>query len=220
MNSWWDLGEGIGFGGSELAIYRIECPFCGEKGNFSTDHHVEKRNPNSSKVLNFDTLKCENCAGYVMVLWSATTTGGGGLHDYRPLPFPLKTVGAPEHWPQAVQRGWFQAHRSLEEELWDSAAERARSALQAALRDQNARGRGLIQEIDGLANQGILPPLMREWSHEVRLLGNISTHPEPQDEGVSPEDAKDIVEFLDYILEYLYDLPKRIEDYRNRRRQP
>jgi hypothetical protein len=72
MNSWWDLGEWSGYDGSELSIWRIACPFCMEQGNFKVAFHATKKNPNSSKVLNFDTLECGNCKGYVMVLWSAS----------------------------------------------------------------------------------------------------------------------------------------------------
>ena len=64
MDSWWQLGEWAGSPGSELSIYRITCPFCMEKGNFEVAFHAEKSKPNSRKTLNFDTLKCVNCAGY------------------------------------------------------------------------------------------------------------------------------------------------------------
>ncbi|MBU0699654.1 MAG: hypothetical protein ABIK98_06590 [Pseudomonadota bacterium] len=85
MSSWWELGEWSGYRGGELATYQIQCPFCFEKGNFSTAFHATKKKPNSSKKLNFDTLKCENCAGYVMVLWSSNEHGFGpdAHHDYR-----------------------------------------------------------------------------------------------------------------------------------------
>jgi hypothetical protein len=33
----------------------------------------------------------------------------------------------------------------------------------------------------------------------------------------SPQDAHDIVAFLDFLLEYLYDLPNRIAKYRARK---
>ena len=65
--------SGSGYEGDSLAAYRITCPFCMERGNFETEHHVEKNKATSSKKLNFDTLKCGNCSGYVMVLWSATS---------------------------------------------------------------------------------------------------------------------------------------------------
>ena len=72
MDSWWQLGEGVGYHGRELAVYQITCPFCIERGNFKTTFHAEKKKPKSEKKLNFDNLKCGNCKGYVMVLWSAS----------------------------------------------------------------------------------------------------------------------------------------------------
>lgn len=219
MNSWWDLGEWSGVHGDRLAIYRIQCPFCYEKGNFSTTFHAEKKKPNSSKTLNFDTLKCGNCSGFVMVLWSANdhSFGPNGIHGYRVLPWPLRVTSAPRHWPDEVQRYWIQAQRNLQDENWDAAALMARSALQVALRNNKAQGRTLKSEIEDLASKGILPPLMKDWSDNVRDLGNVSAHPQPGQPPTSSEDARDIVKFLNFLLEYLYTLPQRINDYRSRR---
>ncbi|MBO1109857.1 DUF4145 domain-containing protein [Plesiomonas shigelloides] len=214
MNSWWELGEWSGHRGSELAIQNIDCPFCEEKGNFSTEYHAEKRKPNSSKKLNFDTLKCGNCASYVMVLWS----GGHGLHGFQVLPWPIgKVKKYPEHWPEAVGRYWMQAKRNIKDENWDAAALMARSALQVALREKNAQGNNLKQEIDDMAQKGILPKIMQDWAHNVRELGNDSAHPSPNQPPTSAQDAKDIVGFMDYLFEYLYTLPKKIHDYRARK---
>jgi len=212
------LGEGSGYRGSTLAVHQIMCAFCMEEGNFERVSHFTKRNAQSGKILNFDTLKCGNCAGYVMVLWSAGQYSMDGMHNYTVLPWPRRLTKYPEHWPEAVGRHWMQAHRSLADENWDAAADMARSSLQAALRQVGAQGRRLVDEIDDLASKGTLPPLMKEWAHEVRLLGNESSHPEPLDgKGVDPKDARDVVQFLDYLTEYLYDLPKRIDDYRARK---
>jgi len=111
---------------------------------------------------------------------------------------------------------WLQAKRNLNEENWDAAALMARSALQIALRNNDAEGKNLFQEIDDLATKRVLPPIMQEWAHNVRELGNDSAHPKPDQKATNPIDAKDIVKFLDFLLEYLYTLPKRINDYRER----
>ncbi|WP_143156573.1 DUF4145 domain-containing protein [Desulfacinum infernum] len=149
MDSWWQLGEWYGQRGEELAVYQITCPFCMERGNFKTVFHAEKKKPSSGKKLNFDTLECGNCKGYVMVLWSASEHGHGhGLHDYRVLPWPLRYEKYPEHWPEAIGRYWLQAKRNIRDENWDAAAVMARSALQIALRDHGAKGKNLKQEID------------------------------------------------------------------------
>lgn len=215
MDSWWQLGEGSGYEGKELAIYRITCPFCMERGNFTYAFQVQKKKPNSNKKLNFDTLECGNCKGYVMVLWSAGEYDRG-YHDYQVLPWPLQLTKYPEYWPEPVGRNWLQAKRNLKDENWDAAALMARSALQATLREHKAQGNNLKKEIDDLANKGILPPIMKDWSDQVRELGNDTAHPDPNQGPTNPQDAKDVVQFLDSLLQYLYTLPHRIEKYRNR----
>ena len=219
MASWWDLGEHSGFSGNQLAIDRIICAFCNERGGFTVEHHAEKRKPNAGKRLNFDTLKCGSCGGYVLVLWSATSMPIDlqGLHNFEVLPWPQSIDEYPTHWPEPVGRHWMQAQRSLLNENWDAAAVMARSSMQAALRDKGAVGGSLNQEIKDLAGKGILPPLMEEWSHQVRELGNDSAHPKPAQPATQPRDAHDITQFLSFMLRYLYDLPKQIKDYRDRR---
>jgi hypothetical protein len=212
MESWWDLGEGHGYQGNELADYQITCAFCQERGNWDRVAHFEKKQPNSEKRLNFDTLECGNCRGYVLVMWSA----GDRLHNYEVLPWPLRLERYPEHWPEAVGRYWLQAKRNLRDQNWDAAALMARSALQVAFRESGAEGRTLKQEAEDLAAKGILPPIMRDWSDHVRELGNDAAHPGAAQSATNPQDARDIVRFLDFLLGYLYTLPHEIEKYRER----
>ena len=218
MESWWELGEWRGKSGRELAIYQIACAFCFEKGNFSVAFNARKKKANDEKVLNFTTLKCENCAGYVMVLWSPTSSFLE-LHDYIVLPYVLKAGNVPQEWPEEVSRYWLQAHKTLIDENWDAAAVMSRSALQVAFREKGAVGKNLKQEIDDLGSKGLIPPVIIEWSHEVRELGNDSAHPKPGQPPTSGRDAGDIVRFMDYLFRYLYTIPHEIEQYRNRKDQ-
>ena len=59
---------------------------------------------------------------------------------------------------------------------------------------------------------------MKDWSDTLRDLGNDSAHPKPAQAPTSSRDAQDIVRYLDFLLEYLYDLPKQIAEYRARDR--
>jgi hypothetical protein len=205
MDSWWQLGEGYGYQGNELQLYRITCPFCMESGNFKRIFHAEKKKPNSDKK------------GYVMVLWSASEHGfRPGIYSYEVLPWPLELEKYPEHWPEDIGRYWLQAKRNINGENWDAAVLMARSALQLALRNFQAQGKNLKQEIDDLAAKGLLPPVMKDWSGHVRELGNVAAHPVPSQGAPSPQDARDIIGFLDFLLEYLYDLPNQIRQYRER----
>ena len=122
----------------------------------------------------------------------------------------------PEHWPDDIGRYWLQARRNIEDRNWEAAALMARSALQAALKNKNASGNSLKQEIDDLAAKGILAPVMKECAHQIRLLGNESAHPEIA-RVIDSQDARDIVEFLTYLLQYLYTFPHRVQQYQDRR---
>tara|TARA_R110001599_G_scaffold91512_2_gene240453 strand:- start:921 stop:1574 length:654 start_codon:yes stop_codon:yes gene_type:complete len=215
MDSWWDLGEWSGSDGEKLTVHDIVCPFCSERGNFTVEHHAEKKKAQGRKILNFDTLKCGDCASYVMVMWSASTFGR--MHGKIIMPRSLKIEKYPDFWPDTVGRYWLQAKSNIKSENWDAAALMARSSLQAALRDQEASGRNLKQEIDDLADKGVLPNIIKEWAHNVRELGNESAHPAADQEATNPQDAKDIVKFMDFLFEYLYALPKQINQYRDRK---
>lgn len=219
MDSWWEIGEWSGSKGNKPELWRLECPFCGEKGNFAEVFHAEKKKPNSDKRLNFDTYKCSNCAGYIQVLWSAGGGFGQSLYDMRYQPWPLKAKREPsENWPEGVKRFWIQAHDSLKRENWDAANVMARSAVQFIMRERNATGSNLKAQINDLVAKGVLHPLMKDWADEVRLVANESAHPEaPIPADATPRDSRDIVNFLDQLLMYLYDLPKQIENFRLRK---
>jgi len=210
----------VGYAGTQMDVWRLVCPFCDEKGNFALAHHEEKKKPNFDKRLNFDMYQCRNCMGFIHVLWSA---GASSLrprfYGYQVLPWPLKAKPeASENWPEGMRRFWIQAHDSLTRENWDAANLMARSALQFVVREREAKGGTLFAQIDDLAAKGVLNPLMKDWAHEVRLLANESAHPEaPVPADLDPQDVREAVNFLDFLLLYIYDLPKQIENYRRRK---
>jgi len=216
--NWWDLAEHSGFSGSD-PLSRITCAFCKEDGNFAVIHHEERKQPsNQNKVLHYDTIKCGNCGNLMMVFWTRSSMSiGHGLLDFRTVPWNTETARYPDHWPADIGRYWLQAKRSLEGKNWDAASLMARSAVQLVARYQGAKGNNLKQEIDDLAEKSLLPPIMKEWSHEVRVLGNESTHPAPGGSGTDQRDAKDVVEFLDMLMIMTYNLPHQIEEYRGRK---
>lgn len=217
--SWWDLGEWSGYQGSELATYQIPCAFCGAKGNFETVQHLERTKPSGHKTLNYDTLKCGHCGNYMFAFWSANSSsiGRDGIHSYKVLPWYQSTTGHPGHWPADIGNYWVEAKRSVEGKNWTAAAIMARSAVQLVVRSHGAIGKNLKEEIDDMASKGLILPSMKDFAHEVRVLANEGTHPQPGSKGTSEKDAKDAVEFLSFLLTVMYDLPKEIENYRNRK---
>lgn len=215
MWSWWDLGDGSGYRSLQEILLLMECGYCGCSGNYELIDGREKLKPGGGKSLNYQLLCCGNCGNYTMMMYNSNS--GSGLVDYRRIPHPLKTTKAPKEWPEDVGRYWVQARRNVEEGHWETAAIAIGSAMQLALRHANAKGRNIKEEISNLATNGALPPLMKDWSNEVRLLRNEGAHPVPGAGRVNSQDVKDLMRFLDYLLEYLFTLPVQIKKYRERR---
>lgn len=222
IDSWWQFGESVGHWGNGLALFDIECAFCEEKGNWELEHHAEKTKSNSHKVLNFDTYKCGNCANYIMVFWSGSEhyassyNPAQGLHAYRTVPFALGSWNGEDYWPEKAKRHWKQAHNALQRGDYDATVVMARSAVQAVVRDKKAKKGDLYSEINDLVTRSVIPNIVGKLAHEVRELANSSAHPGEEDKPIESEDAREIVEFLDILLEYAYDLPHKINEHRER----
>ncbi|TWG53823.1 DUF4145 domain-containing protein [Aminobacter sp. J44] len=214
--SWWDIGEGSGYRSynGDLPVDLVTCGFCGEEGRFGFKSRLTKKNAAESKTLHYDVLVCEQCGNLTSVFWGM---GSSGLVRFHQVPWPRKTTGWPKHWPDDVGRYWVQAKRSIEVSNYDAAALMARSAVQLVLRYQNASGKNLFQEIEDLGARGLLPPVMIEWAHEVRELGNDNAHPIPGASGTTSADAQAVVEYLRMLLKVIYDLPHQIEEHRGRK---
>lgn len=217
---WWDFGEWAGSSGDTLATHEIPCAFCAAVDNFETVQHLERKKAGGSrKVLNYDTLQCGNCANLMFAFWSAAehNIGSRGIHAYRVLPWHQSTTNYPKHWPDDVGRYWVEARRCIEGKNWTAASLMARSAVQLVVRSHGAKGNNLKQEINDLADKGLILPIMKDWSHEVRELANEGTHPQPGSTGTKEKDAKDVVEFLTFLMRVMHDLPKQIGDFRERK---
>jgi len=192
-------------------------------GLWELEHYAEKTKQNSRKILNFDTYKCGNCANYIMVFWSASEHNSGGynpaqgLHAYRTVPFALGGWDGEDYWPDNAKRHWKQAHNAIQRGDYDAAVVMARSsAVQAVVRNKKAKKGDLYNEINDLVTRGVLPNIVGQLAHEVRELAKPSAHPTEDEKAVDPKDAREIVEFLDILLEYGYDLPHKINEYRER----
>ena len=97
------------------------------------------------------------------------------------------------------------------------AARFVRSAIQLVARAHGAKGKNLKDEIDDLAAKSLILPIMKEWAYEVRELGNEGTHPRLGSPGTDEKDAKDVVEFLSFLMTVMYNLPHQIAEYRKRK---
>ena len=115
--------------------------------------------------------------------------------------------------PTGVRRCYQEASRILQ--IAPTAyAVQIRRSLEALCEDRGAVKGPLNKRLRDLAFKNEIPKVLAEMSDIVRVLGNIGAH--ANEHQISIYDAKIIDEFFRSIVEYVYEAPKRIQDFRQR----
>lgn len=129
---------------------------------------------------------------------------------------------APEDVPERVETAFIDGLDVLSQGRWTLAAGSFRTTLDRATKllwkeaEQNEDWpKDLSPRIQALRSKLDLPWAITDWAHQVRIVGN-----EIHDlEDVTEDDAKDIAHFAEVFLTYTYTMPKRLENFRERRAQ-
>ncbi|VTQ77931.1 Uncharacterised protein [Bordetella bronchiseptica] len=70
----------------------------------------------------------------------------------------------------------------------------------------------LEKRIDKLASLHLITQDMKDWAHEIRLVGNEALH---EEDVPSKKEAEDLMMFSEMLLTYLYTLPAKVRARRN-----
>ena len=118
------------------------------------------------------------------------------------------------HVPEAIKVIYQKASRVSHEP--DSFAVQIRRALEAICKDQGQPGKNLGDDLARLSKAGVFPPLVAEISQEIRVIGNAGAH--VKSEAVEADQVLAIDGFFHTVIEYVYDAPALLKEYRERLR--
>lgn len=146
----------------------------------------------------------------------------------RVYPKPPKTF-ASYRIPRVVKDSLLEADRSLQANANIAACVMLGRALEAVCRDilkaneaeedttkvaASKRKLMLAEGIKKLRDMGTIDTRLYEWSQQLQAFRNLAAHPE--DITISREDAEDLQSFVYAIVEYVYDLTDRYEEFKAR----
>jgi len=120
-----------------------------------------------------------------------------------------------EGLPDSVARSLAQAHRSYSTSSYDACAVMCRRALEALCKTLSANGRDLARRLADLNENGRIDARLLDWAHGVRLVGNEAAH--DVETPVTAEDARDILEFTEAVLTYVFTLDVKFRAFEARR---
>lgn len=122
---------------------------------------------------------------------------------------PPIRISVPEHLSPAITKSFLMAEQNfLLPNCEEASAAMYRRAIDLAVKSIDPDGKGeLIARINRLADLNILPGTMKDWAHQVRIIGNDGAHDE---DGVTRNDLMAAQGFADALLRYLFTLPKEV----------
>jgi hypothetical protein len=189
----------------EVPTIIINCPYCKLTSTTSAPFSIDV--PHSAD--RYTIVECDNCKSI-----SFGGVNGGTPTRIRVL-YPISREEEPEEYPDMVKDNYKEAVRSLGVGSYKASVLMTRSALQAAMRDKQAKGNTLFQEIEDLAARHVIPDSLKDWAHELRDGGNLAAHPEPQ-KIVEQIDAEGLLALAESIFQYLYVVPAQVAARRQR----
>jgi hypothetical protein len=89
-----------------------------------------------------------------------------------------------------------------------------RRTLELILKDKGATKWGLKDKIEEIAEKGLLPDTLKEASSLTKILGDSAAH--DKDLEINQHDVESMAEFIEFIIEYLYIVPDKINTYKER----
>jgi len=188
----------------------IYCPYC-HKYTFLT-----RRGEWPSQYGKYWIGECNSCHRAVLV---KDYHGVNNPQEIYPAPLPEPVD---ERVPSPIRKDFEEALRCFSISAFRAAGVMARRALQSCCLDKGAREEEkLVKQIEWLFEQRIITKELKDWAHEVRLVGNDAAHPKnpKEDQPITKEDAKVILDLLEQFTNVLYVAPAIAEESRKAREQ-
>jgi hypothetical protein len=129
--------------------------------------------------------------------------------------YPSQTRLPLDGVPEPVRRAYEQALKSFSTALYEPCALMCRRCLEGICKSQGAKGASLDAKLQSLQTSGVIDLRMIEWAHCVRMLGNEAAH--DFDAAVSREDARDVLDFVEALLIYIFVINLRLKEFKSRR---
>lgn len=136
----------------------------------------------------------------------------GNLVGSEKLLYPVTAIEV-NHIPNHVAKA-FEAALKVRQIDGAICAIAIRRTLEMMCKDKGEEGRNLYSMLKALSDKGVLPPILNDMASVLREIGNAAAH---ADEANFHHDlVPSMIEFTNIILDYVYNLPKQIEQIQGR----
>lgn len=184
-------------------IYR--CTTCEEPKNFEpiTTHIRPDEGPPGEYTL----ARCGKCGEVGLFLREDVGDGFENDSYYRLWPPNERHIGF--LLPEVVRQSYKEAVKCETAKAYVAAVVMVRRALEAVTTEHDPTSRNLHGGMKAMLSHGVISQELFDWGNALRAIGNQGAH--PTKEAISSTDAVEALDFLQAMLEILYDLRPKFE---------
>lgn len=189
------------------------CPSCGEPSKSSVHGRVESFDPEMGPPAEFALLQCGHRDCQTAIVQVREDYGRGYDEDkpgiYYPSPRRLSHAV-----PHALRDEFAEARKCFEAKAYGATVVMVRRTLEGTCAEQGSSKRTLAESLKDLQTQGKIDGFLAEWADLLRVVGNEGAHFTTNK--VSAQDAEDALDFAEALVDHLYVLRARFDDFKSR----
>jgi len=154
--------------------------------------------------------KCPRCSRPILL--AQTDWGRGWVDLYQLYPAQQKINHG---LPQSIRTTYTEALGCYKSKAYIATAIMCRKTLEGICAEHGIQERNLSTSLRKMKEIGVIESRLFEWADALRLEGNDAAH--NVSASVSPEDARDLLEFTNALLEYVFTFRDKFEAFKKRR---
>lgn len=188
----------------------IECKTCEALVDAKTIADLEPFDP-ESPPSKFTFASCPICTNPILMVQEDFGDGWDSpLRVYPPNESQLNhTI------PQSIRNAYSEALACIKVKANTAAAIMCRKTLEAICKEHGAQGNNLVTSLKELKDKNIIESRLFDWADALRIYGNEAAH--DINTAVTSEEARDLLEFTNALLGYVFTFRDKFEEFKKRR---
>jgi hypothetical protein len=186
------------------------CYWCGQPQTLIVDkvHQL----PDDGPPTEYTFAHCASCAKPAVFVREDMGDGFDKDNYYRVYPAQERHIGY--SLPDIVRQSYEEAVRCESAKTWTACVVMVGRTLEAVGKEFESSTRSVFEGLKSMHSKGLISQELLDWANELRVLRNLGAH--ATNERVDYFDATGALDFLQAILEILYDLRPKFEKFKQR----
>lgn len=201
-----------------MATRVFVCPHCEQQGLGEVRAQAvwNGTNPRTGEFLDvplkYSLVQCQECGNISLELRG--DFGEGFAADSPSILYPAQRSLSTEI-PSSLRQEFEEAQACFDAKAYKATVVMVRSVLEGACQDNGVEVWPLVKGLEKMRESGLIDGTISQWANALRILGNEGAHFTGKQ--VSRNDAEDSLAFAEALLDHIYVLRKRFEEFAKRR---